>query len=159
MIITIFSQNYIFFTNLTLYMIGKKGASCRKDHGQRKILIHKRKILLSYEQRRGGHIGTWVWDERNQVRGISYARRGKRLRGKRQCFAGTFASTCKRLRQRMQTFEAKVANVCGNGCNALRLRRVKLAPKSSVLFWIREKGGADTPLTSHCSPSDVSDDS
>ena len=52
----------------------------------------------------------------------------------------------------MQTFEAKVANVCGNGCNALRLRRVKLAPKSSVLFWIREKGGAVTPLTSHCSP-------
>ena len=161
-IITIFSQNYIFFTNLALYMIGKKGASCRKDHGQRKILIHKRKILLSYEQRRG-HIGTWVWDERNQVRGISYARRGKRLRGKRQCFAGTFASTCKRLRQRMQTFEAKVANVwgkgckrlrqrlqtfaakvanvCGNGCNALRLRWAKLAPKSLVLFWIREKGG------------------
>ena len=157
MIITIFSQNYIFFTNLALYMIGKKGASCRKDYRHRNILIHKREILLSYEQR-GGHIGTWVWDERNQVRGISYARRGKRLRGKRQCFAGTFASTCKRLRQRLQTFEAKVANVCGNGCNALRLRRVKLAPKSSVLFWIREKGGADTPLTSHCSPSDVSDD-
>ena len=91
-------------------MIGKKGASSRKDHSQRNILIHKREILLSYEQRRG-HIGTWVWDERNQVRGISYARRGKRLRGKRQCFAGTFASTCKRLRQRMQTFEAKDANV------------------------------------------------
>ena len=144
MIITIFSQNYIFFTNLALYMIGKKGASCRKDHSQRKILMHKREILLSYEQRRG-HIGTWVWDERNQVRGISYARRGKRLRGKRQCFAGTFASTCKRLRQRMQTFEAKVANVCGNGCNALRLRWVKLAPKSSVLFWIREKGEETHP--------------
>ena len=91
-------------------MIGKKGASCRKDHGQRNILIHKRDILLSYE-RGGGHIGTWVWDERNQVRGISCARRDKRLRGKRQCFAGTFASTCKRLRQRMQMFEAKDANV------------------------------------------------
>ena len=150
-IITTVLQDYIFFTYLALYIIGKKGASCRKDHGQRKILIHKREILLSYEQR-GGHISTWVWDERNQVRGISCARRGKRLRGKRQCFAGTFASTCKRLRQRMQTFEAKVANVCGNGCNALRLRRAKLALKSSVLFWIREKGGADTPLTSHCSP-------
>ena len=91
-------------------MIGKKGASCRKDYRHRNILMHKREILLSYEQR-GGHIGTWVWDERNQVRGISYARRGKRLRGKRQCFAGTVARTCKRLRQRMQTFEAKVANV------------------------------------------------
>ena len=143
-IITIFSQNYIFFTNLALYMIGKKGASGRKDYRHRNILIHKREILLSYEQR-GGHIGTWVWDERNQVRGISYARRGKRLRRKRQCFAGTFASTCKRLRQRMQTFEAKVANVCGNGCNALRLRRVKLAPGSSVLFWIREKGEETHP--------------
>ena len=52
----------------------------------------------------------------------------------------------------MQTFEAKVANVCGNGCNALRLRRVKLAPGSSVLYWIREKRMRDTPLTSHCSP-------
>ena len=30
------------------------------------------------------------------------------------------------------------ANVCGNGCNALRLRRAKLAPKSPVLFWLRE---------------------
>lgn len=68
-------------------MIGKKGASGRKDHGQRKILIHKRKILLSYEQRRGGHIGTWVWDERNQVRGISYARRGNALRGRLQVLA------------------------------------------------------------------------
>ena len=157
MIITTVLQNYIFFTYLALYIIGKKGASCRKDHGQRNILIHKREILLSYEQRRG-HIGTWVWDERNQVRGISYARRGKRLRGKRQCFAGTFASTCKRLRQRMQTFEAKVANVCGNGCNALRLRWVKLALKSSVLFWIREKGGETHPLRVTIPPSDVSGD-
>lgn len=67
-------------------MIGKKGASCRKGHGQRKILIHKRKILLSYEQR-GGHIGTWVWDERNQVRGISCAKRGNALRGRLQVLA------------------------------------------------------------------------
>ena len=51
-IITIFSQNYIFFTNLALYMIGKKGASGRKDYRHRNILIHKREILLSYEQRR-----------------------------------------------------------------------------------------------------------
>ena len=44
----------------------------------------------------------------------------------------------KRLRWRTQTFAGAVANVCGNGCNALRLRRAKLAPKSPVLFWIRE---------------------
>ena len=136
MIITTVLQNYIFFTYLALYIIGKKGASCRKDHGQRKILIHKREILLSYEQR-GGHISTWVWDERNQVRGISYARRGKRLRGKRQCFAGTFASTCKRLRQRLQCFASE---------------------KGKTGTWIvspildKRKGRRDTPLTSHCSP-------
>ena len=82
-------------------MIGKKGASCRKDHGQRKILIHKRKILLSYEHR-GGHIGTWVWDERNQVRGISCAR--QTLEGKEAMLCG---DVCKYL----QTFEAKDANV------------------------------------------------
>ena len=44
----------------------------------------------------------------------------------------------KRLRWRMQTFAGAVANVCGNGCNALRLRWAKLAPKSPVLVWIRE---------------------
>ena len=44
----------------------------------------------------------------------------------------------KRLRWRTQTFAGAVANVCRNGCNALRLRWVKLAPKSPVLFWIRE---------------------
>ena len=131
-IITTVLQNYIFFTYLALYIIGKKGASCRKDHGQRKILIHKREILLSYEQR-GGHISTWVWDERNQVRGISCARRGKRLRGKRQCFAGTFASTCKRLRQRMQTFEAKDANVWGKGCKRLRQRLQTFAGTVAML--------------------------
>ena len=34
-------------------MIGKKGASGRKDYRHRNILIHKRDILLSYEQRGG----------------------------------------------------------------------------------------------------------
>ena len=34
----------------------------------------------------------------------------------------------------MQTFAGKVANVCGK-------KRSKLAPKSSVLFWTRKKGG------------------
>ena len=41
----------------------------------------------------------------------------------------------KRLRWRTQTFAGAVANVCRNGCNALRLRWVKLAPKSPVLFY------------------------
>ena len=35
---------------------------------------------------------------------------------------------------------------CGSGCSALRLRRAKLAPKSSVLFWIREKGEETRPI-------------
>ena len=63
---------------------------------------------------------------------------------------------CKRLRERMQTFAVKrgsalqgrmqctagtVAVHCGSGCSALRLRWVKLVPKSPVLFWIREQGG------------------
>ena len=45
----------------------------------------------------------------------------------------------KRLRERLQTFAGAVANVCGDGCNALRLRGAKLELKSSVLFWMREK--------------------
>ena len=49
-----------------------------------------------------------------------------------------FSGPDERLTSGMQTFAGAVANVCGNGCNALRLRRAKLAPKSPVLFWIRE---------------------
>ena len=45
----------------------------------------------------------------------------------------------KRLRERLQCFAGAVANVCGDGCNALRLRGAKLELKSSVLFWMREK--------------------
>ena len=41
---------------------------------------------------------------------------------KRQCTARTYAVHC------------------GSGCSALRLRRAKGAPKSPVLFWIREQG-------------------
>ena len=52
----------------------------------------------------------------------------------------------KRLQERLQTFAGTVANVCGNGCKALRLRRAKLAPKLSVLFWTREKGGETCPI-------------
>ena len=151
-IITIFSQNYIFFTNLALYMIGKKGASCRKDHGQRNILIHKRKFCC-HTNREGGISARGY--EMNEIRwevslmpeeANACGKRGNALRGRLQVLANVWGKGCKRLRQRMQTFEAKVANVWGKGCNALRLRWVKLALKSSVLFWIREKGGETHPL-------------
>ena len=45
------------------------------------------------------------------------------------------------------------ASTCKDGCKYLRLRWVKLAPKSSVLFWTREKGGETHPHTGHCLPS------
>ena len=35
---------------------------------------------------------------------------------------------------------------CKDGCSALRPRRAKLAPKLSVLFWAREKGGETRPI-------------
>ena len=45
-----------------------------------------------------------------------------------------------------QTFTMTDANVCGGGCKRLRGRlqtfaseRAKMAPESSVLFWMREK--------------------
>ena len=41
----------------------------------------------------------------------------------------------------MQCTARVVAVHCGGGCSALRLRWAKLAPKSSVLFWTKEKGG------------------
>ena len=47
----------------------------------------------------------------------------------------------------MHVLARTVARTCGKGCKylrggcrALRLRWVKLAPKWSVVFWIREKG-------------------
>ena len=49
------------------------------------------------------------------------------------------------MRERMQTFAVK------RGC-ALRLRWVKLAPKSSVLFWIRDKGGETHPIRVSVAP-------
>ena len=54
---------------------------------------------------------------------FSSAERGSALQGRMQCTARTDAVHC------------------GSGCSALRLRGVKLALTSSVLFWIREKGG------------------
>ena len=46
----------------------------------------------------------------------------------------------------MQCTAGAVAVHCGNGCSALRLRRAKLAQKSSVLFYRREKGGETRPI-------------
>ena len=60
-------------------------------------------------------------------------------------------SGCKALRGRLQSFAWAVAKLCVGGCKALRQRWAKLALKSSVLFWIIEKGG-QTQHTGHCSP-------
>ena len=46
-------------------------------------------------------------------------------------------------------------NICVGRCNALRLRWAKLAQKSSVIFWIRDKGG-NSPYTGHFSPQEIS---
>ena len=60
----------------------------------------------------------------------------------------------KHLRWQMQCFALAVAMLCVGDCNALRLRLAKLAQKSSVIFWIREKGG-NSPYTGHCSPQEI----
>ena len=60
----------------------------------------------------------------------------------------------KHLRWQMQCFALAVAMLCVGRCNALRLRLAKLAQKSSVIFWIREKGG-NSPYTGHCSPQEI----
>ena len=41
---------------------------------------------------------------------------------------------CSALQGRMQCTAEAVAGHCGSGCSALRLRWVKLTPKSPVLF-------------------------
>ena len=88
--------------------------------------------------------------------------------------ANVYDGGCKRLRWRLQTFAGKDANVCGekrsalqgwmqctaradavhcgSGCSALRLRWVKLASKSPVLFRIREQGGKMHHLVRYSSP-------
>ena len=72
-----------------------------------------------------------------------------------QVLAGTVARTCGKrgsaLQGRMQCTARADAVHCGSGCSALRLKWVKLAPKSSVLFWTR-KGRRDTPHMGHSSP-------
>ena len=59
------------------------------------------------------------------------------------CFCNGFVRNfwVQRYRQDKRRYTVQFpANVCGNGCNALRLRRAKGTPKSPVLFWIREQG-------------------
>ena len=76
---------------------------------------------------------------RNSTKGVftpSFHR--KRLRWRLQTFAGKDANVCGEKRQ---CTARTVAVHCGSGCSALRLRWVKLVPKSPVLFWIREQGG------------------
>ena len=57
------------------------------------------------------------------------------LAGKVACVCGG----CSALQGRMQCTAGAVALHCRDGCTALRLRRAKGTPKSSVLFRIREK--------------------
>ena len=74
------------------------------------------------------------------------------LQGQMHVLAGTVARTCgdgcTYLRERllvlpwrMQCTARTDAVHCRGGCSALRLRGAKLVPKSSVLLWMREKGG------------------
>ena len=63
---------------------------------------------------------------------------------------------CSALQGRMQCTAGAVAVHCGGGCSALRLRWAKLAPKSSVLFWTREKGGETRPIWVTVAPPDLS---
>ena len=61
---------------------------------------------------------------------------------------------CSALQGRMQCTAGTVAVHCGDGCSALRLRWAKLAPKSSVLFWTREKGGETRPIWVTVAPTE-----
>ena len=70
--------------------------------------------------------------------------------------AGTVARTCGKrgsaLQGRMQCTARTDAVHCGSGCSALRLKWVKLAPKSPVLFGIRDKGGETRPIRVSVAP-------
>ena len=56
------------------------------------------------------------------------------------------------LAWRMQCTARTDAVHCGSGCSALRLKWVKLAPKSPVLFGIRDKGGETHPIRVSVAP-------
>ena len=83
----------------------------------------------------------------------------KRLRERFITFAGAVYNVCirgcKRYLWRTHVFAFKVDQIGPGGCSALRLRWAKLAPKSSVLFWTREKGGETHLHTGHCLPSRI----
>lgn len=55
--------------------------------------------------------------------------------------ASTCKDGCRYLQGRMHLLARADALTCGDGCKYLRLRWAKLSPKSSVLFWIRDRGG------------------
>ena len=65
----------------------------------------------------------------------------KYVRGRLQVRARMVASTCedgcKYVRGRLQVRARTDASTCEEGCNALRPRRVKLALKSIILFYIK----------------------
>ena len=67
-----------------------------------------------------------------------------------QTFAGAVYNVCirgcKRYPWRTHVFAFKVDQIGPGGCSVLRLRRTKGTPKSSVLFWTREKGGETRPI-------------
>ena len=75
-----------------------------------------------------------------------------------QTFAGAVYNVCirgcKRYPWRTHVFAFKVDQIGPGGCSALRLRWAKLAPKSSVLFWTREKGGETRPIWVTVAPTE-----
>ena len=74
----------------------------------------------------------------------------KRLRERFITFASAVYNVCirgcKRYPWRTHVFAFKVDQIGPGGCSALRLRWAKGTPKSSVLFWTREKGGETRPI-------------
>ena len=73
--------------------------------------------------------------------------------------ARTCKDGCTYLQGRLHVLVGKVARTsvenavhCRSGCSALRLKWVKLAPKSPVLFGIRDKGGETYPIRVSVAP-------
>ena len=66
--------------------------------------------------------------------------------------ARTCGDGCTYLREKRQCTARTDAVHCGSGCSALRLKWVKLAPKSPVLFGIRDKGGETHPIRVSVAP-------
>ena len=66
--------------------------------------------------------------------------------------ARTCKDGCTYLREKRQCTARTDAVHCGSGCSALRLKWVKLAPKSPFLFGIRDKGGETHPIRVSVAP-------